>query len=167
MSPRAGALLAVLFWGVSFVATKRVVAEISPGTLLATRAALGLGVLFAMLRARRETLVPPRETWGSLFLMGFVGIAVHGGAETCLRAADVFATRSGLSPITEAVRGSRRTLAAIRRGVVISLTYNLLGVGLAALGMLSPLLAAIMMPLSSISVVSLALRAKTFEREKT
>jgi Cu2+-exporting ATPase len=94
-----------------------------------------------------------------------VGIAVHGGAETCLRAADVFATRSGLSPITEAVRGSRRTLAAIRRGIAISLTYNVLGVGLAAFGMLSPLLAAIMMPLSSISVVSLALRAKTFERE--
>lgn len=94
-----------------------------------------------------------------------VGIAVHGGAETCLRAADVFATRSGLGPLGEAVRGSRRTLAAIRRGIVISLTYNLLGVGLAALGMLSPLVAAIMMPLSSISVVSLALRAKTFERE--
>jgi Cu2+-exporting ATPase len=96
-----------------------------------------------------------------------VGIAVHGGAETCLRAADVFATRAGLGPIAEAVRGSKRTLLAIRRGIAISLTYNLLGVGLAALGMLSPLVAAIMMPLSSISVVSLALRAKTFERDKT
>jgi P-type Cu2+ transporter len=94
-----------------------------------------------------------------------VGIAVHGGAETCLRAADVFATRSGLAPVTEAIRGSRRALAAIRRGIAISLTYNLLGIGLAVAGILSPLLAAIMMPLSSISVVSLALRAKTFERE--
>jgi Cu2+-exporting ATPase len=94
-----------------------------------------------------------------------VGIAVHGGAETCLRAADVFATRSGLAPVTEAIRGSRRALTAIRRGIAISLTYNLLGIGLAVAGLLSPLLAAIMMPLSSISVVSLALRAKTFERE--
>jgi Cu2+-exporting ATPase len=95
-----------------------------------------------------------------------VGFAVHGGAETCLRAADVFATRGGLAPVTQAVLGSRRTLAAIRRGIAISLTYNLLGVGLAFSGILSPLLAAIMMPLSSISVVSLALRARTFERER-
>lgn len=94
-----------------------------------------------------------------------VGFAVHGGAETCLRAADVFATRSGLAPFVRAVKGSRRTLSAIRRGIVISLLYNLVGIALAALGTLSPLLAAIMMPLSSISVVSLALRAKTFERD--
>jgi len=95
-----------------------------------------------------------------------VGVAVHGGAEACLHAADVFATRSGLGPVTEAARGSRRTLAAIRRGIVISLVYNVVGIGLAALGILSPLVAAVMMPLSSISVVSLALRAKTFAAVK-
>jgi Cu2+-exporting ATPase len=95
-----------------------------------------------------------------------VGFAVHGGAETCLKAADVFATRSGLTPIFDAVLGSRRTLAAIRRGIALSLIYNVVGVALAVTGVLSPLLAAIMMPLSSISVVSLALRARSFEREK-
>lgn len=94
-----------------------------------------------------------------------VGFAVHGGAETCLKAADVFATRSGLSPVVEAVLGSRRTLTAIRRGIAISLTYNVVSIVLAILGLLSPLLAAILMPLSSISVVSLALRARSFERE--
>jgi P-type Cu2+ transporter len=94
-----------------------------------------------------------------------VGFAVHGGAEACLRAADVFATRSGLSPVVQAVLGSRRTLSAIRRGIVISLAYNFLGILLAVLGILSPLLAAIMMPISSISVVSLALRARSFERD--
>lgn len=91
-----------------------------------------------------------------------VGFAVHGGAETALKAADVFATRGGLSPVTTAVHGSRRTLSAIRRGIIISLAYNVIGIGLAAAGVLSPLLAAILMPLSSVSVVSLALRAKTF-----
>jgi Cu2+-exporting ATPase len=92
-----------------------------------------------------------------------VGVAVHGGAEACLRAADVFATRDGLGPVVDAARGSRRTLAAIRLGVGISLAYNAVGIALAALGILSPLLAAILMPLSSISVVSWALRARTFE----
>lgn len=96
-----------------------------------------------------------------------VGVAVHGGAETCLRAADVFATRTGLGPVVDAVRGSRRALSAIRRGIAISLAYNLLGIGLAVAGLLSPLLAAIMMPLSSISVISLALRAKTFDRAQS
>jgi P-type Cu2+ transporter len=94
-----------------------------------------------------------------------VGFAVHGGTETCLKAADVFATRAGLAPVTDAVVGSRRALAAIRRGIVISLAYNVVSIGLAVFGMLSPLLAAILMPLSSISVVSLALHAKSFERE--
>jgi Cu2+-exporting ATPase len=94
-----------------------------------------------------------------------VGVAVHGGAETCLKAADVFATREGLEPLTLAAVGSRRALRAIRRGIVISLAYNLVGVGLAVAGILSPLVAAVMMPLSSISVITLALRAKTFERD--
>jgi P-type Cu2+ transporter len=95
-----------------------------------------------------------------------VGMAVHGGAETCLRAADVFATRSGLAPIAQAASGSRQAVAAIRRGIAISLAYNVVGIGLAVTGLLSPLVAAIMMPLSSISVVSLALHAKSFHRKK-
>ncbi len=94
-----------------------------------------------------------------------VGIAVHGGAETCLRAADVFATRSGLAPIARAAAGSRQAVTAIRWGIAISLAYNVVGVGLAVAGILSPLIAAIMMPLSSISVVSLALHAKTFDED--
>jgi len=94
-----------------------------------------------------------------------VGIAVHGGAEAALGAADVFTTRAGLSAIVDAALGARRTLGAIRRGIVISLGYNALGIGLAASGVLSPLVAAIMMPLSSISVVTLALRARSFERK--
>lgn len=93
-----------------------------------------------------------------------VGIAVHGGAEACLRAADVFATRAGLGPVADAAIGARRTLAAIRRGIVISLSYNTVSVGLAAAGLLSPLFAAILMPLSSVSVISLALRARTFDK---
>lgn len=95
-----------------------------------------------------------------------VGMAVHGGAETCLRAADVFATRSGLAPIALAATGSRQAVATIRWGIAISLAYNVVGIGLAVAGLLSPLLAAIMMPLSSISVVSLALRATSFDRKK-
>jgi Cu2+-exporting ATPase len=97
-----------------------------------------------------------------------VGIAVHGGAEACLAAADVFTTRPGLEPVLLAAQGARRAVRIIRGGVVLSLMYNLVGIALAVSGRLDPLIAAILMPASSITVVTFALRAKTFlERSRT
>ena len=77
MPPRLGALLAVLFWGVSFVATKAVVREISPTTLIFTRAGLGTALLAAILALRRQSALPPREELLPLAAMGFVGVAFH------------------------------------------------------------------------------------------
>jgi Cu2+-exporting ATPase len=95
-----------------------------------------------------------------------VGIAVHGGAEVCLAAADVFTTRPGLGAVTRAAEGARRAVRAIRLGIALSLVYNVIGIGLAISGKLSPLVAAVLMPLSSITVVTLALRAKTFRGQE-
>jgi Cu2+-exporting ATPase len=91
-----------------------------------------------------------------------VAIAVHGGAEASLAAADVFTTLPGVGKVLEAVTGARRTLQVIRRGVAFSLAYNLVGVGLCMAGQISPLVAAILMPLSSLTVVTSALKSKTF-----
>ena len=95
-----------------------------------------------------------------------VGIAVHGGAEACLAAADVFTTRAGLAPVALAADGARRTVRAIRAGIALSLVYNLIGIALAVAGRLDPLLAAVLMPVSSITVVTLALRARTFDNKE-
>lgn len=73
----AGAFAAIVLWGISFVATKAALAEASPTTIVFTRFALGVAVLVIILRVRREPLVPPRETWPALALMGFVGVFVH------------------------------------------------------------------------------------------
>jgi len=77
MPPRLGVLLAILFWGVSFVATKAVVSEISPIALVFTRAGLGTLLLFAILALRRRPALPPRDALLPLAAMGFVGVAFH------------------------------------------------------------------------------------------
>ncbi|MBI2568468.1 MAG: heavy metal translocating P-type ATPase [Candidatus Schekmanbacteria bacterium] len=92
-----------------------------------------------------------------------VGISVHGGAEASLQAADVFLQRPGLRPIIELLDGARRSLGAVRRNLAISLLYNLVAGALAMSGLIHPLIAAVLMPLSSLTVVSLSFRARTFE----
>lgn len=77
MPPRLGAFLAVVFWGLSFVATKAALRELSPVTLITTRFGLGVALLLALLRARQVPLLPPRAAWRALALMGFVGVFVH------------------------------------------------------------------------------------------
>ncbi len=91
-----------------------------------------------------------------------VGIAVHGGAEAALAAADVFVTRPGVVRIVELCEGARRGLRVVRRNLVFSLVYNTVGVALAMSGLLNPLVAAILMPLSSLTVIVSSYRARTF-----
>jgi drug/metabolite transporter (DMT)-like permease len=74
---RLAAFTAIVLWGVSFVATKAALRELSPVTLIFTRFALGVAVLVLVLRLRRESLVPPRDSWLMLAIMGFVGIFLH------------------------------------------------------------------------------------------
>ncbi|RMH02775.1 MAG: cation-translocating P-type ATPase, partial [Planctomycetota bacterium] len=91
-----------------------------------------------------------------------IGVAVHGGAEASLAAADVSMTREGVGGLVTLVDGAARTLRVIRRNLLVSLVYNALGVGLAMAGLLNPLLAAILMPASSLTVISLSWRSRTF-----
>jgi Cu2+-exporting ATPase len=86
-----------------------------------------------------------------------VGIAVRGGAEASLSAASVYLAREGLSDFIALVRLARTTMNTIRWNFAASLGYNALAVGLAATGLIHPLLAAILMPVSSLTVVSISL----------
>ncbi|HMR77843.1 MAG TPA: hypothetical protein PKD61_22190, partial [Polyangiaceae bacterium] len=91
-----------------------------------------------------------------------VGIAVHGGAEASLAAADVYVTEPGLRLLPQLFTGAERTLQVIRRNLRLSLAYNVVCAALAITGYISPLLAAVLMPLSSLSVVVSSYRARTF-----
>lgn len=59
------------------MATKVALAEVSPVTLIFTRFALGVGLLVTITVLRGQPLVPPRDCWRSLAVMGFVGVFVH------------------------------------------------------------------------------------------
>ena len=91
-----------------------------------------------------------------------VGIAVSGGTEASLAASDIFLTRPGLMPLVRLLRGAGRTMSAIRTNIIVSLAYNLIAGGLAMGGIIDPLMAAILMPISSLTVVGLSYRRQTF-----
>lgn len=86
------------------------------------------------------------------------GVAVHGGAETCFAAADVFLQKPGIDTLATLISGAKTTTKTIRNNVVFSLMYNTLGASLAMTGLLNPLVAAVLMPLSSLAVVTNSFR---------
>jgi len=94
------------------------------------------------------------------------GIGLHGGAEACLAAADVYLAGGGLAGLAELDAGARRTLEVIRRNILFSLAYNVVGAALAIAGIINPLLAAILMPASSLTVVIASWRGLTFDAPK-
>ncbi|MBK8481939.1 MAG: heavy metal translocating P-type ATPase [Proteobacteria bacterium] len=90
------------------------------------------------------------------------GVAVQGGAEASLEAADAYLGRPGLAALGELLAGARATLRVIRLNLALSLGYNAVAAALAMSGRISPLLAAVLMPLSSLTVVIVSYRARTF-----
>ncbi len=95
-----------------------------------------------------------------------VGIAVHGGTGASLVAADIVLTRDGVAPILDILQGSRRLAGVIRRNIAFSLVYNLSASSLAVAGLVGPLLAAVLMPLSSLTVVLSSTLTRTFARPR-
>ena len=91
-----------------------------------------------------------------------VGVAVRGGAAASLDAAPVYLQTDGPSALVDLVDASRQTVRTIRRNFFLSLGYNSVAVTLAMSGLIHPLMAAILMPLSSLTVISSVLVSKTF-----
>ena len=79
------------------------------------------------------------------------------GSGSALSAADVTLLRDNLHGVAAAVDLSRATLAKIRQNLFFAFFYNVLGIPLAALGLLSPVIAGAAMAASSVSVVGNAL----------
>ena len=142
----------------------------------ATSAATELGVSHATGALLPEQKVAALAAYGPTLFVGdglndgpalasaHVGLAMHTGAGSSLSLADGVVSTGGLAPVVSAVRIARRTQRVIRANLRRSLAYNVVAVTAAALGLVNPLVAAVLMPISSGMVL---LGAQQIAREET
>jgi Cu+-exporting ATPase len=95
-----------------------------------------------------------------------VSFAIGAGSDVAINVADVTLMRSDLMSVVDAISLSRATLTKIRQNLFFAFIYNVLGIPLAAVGMLSPVIAGAAMALSSVSVVSNSLLLKRWKPGK-
>ncbi|PWB39299.1 MAG: copper-translocating P-type ATPase [Rhodocyclales bacterium] len=95
-----------------------------------------------------------------------VSFAIGGGSDVALEAADVTLMRSDLLSVADAIDLSRATLSKIRQNLFFAFIYNVLGIPLAAMGMLNPVIAGAAMALSSVSVVSNSLLLRRWQPQR-
>lgn len=95
-----------------------------------------------------------------------IGIAIGTGTDVAMEAADITLMRGDLRGVAASIALSKATMRNVKQNLFWAFIYNTLGIPLAALGFLSPILAGAAMALSSVSVVSNALRLKGFDPYK-
>ena len=96
-----------------------------------------------------------------------IGIAMGGGTDVAMHTAGVTLMRGDPRLLVDAIDISRRTYSKIRQNLFWAFIFNVVGVPLAAFGLLNPMLAGAAMAMSSVSVVSNALLLKRWRPKGT
>ena len=92
-----------------------------------------------------------------------VSFAMRSGSDIAIEAADITLMHNDLMSVADAISLSRATLKKIRQNLFFAFAYNVLGIPLAAAGMLNPVIAGAAMAMSSVTVVSNALLLKRWQ----
>jgi Cu+-exporting ATPase len=89
-----------------------------------------------------------------------VGIAMRSGSDAAIETADITLMKNDIRDVARAILLSQKTMRTIRQNLFWAFIFNSIGIPLAALGYLNPMIAAAAMAMSSVSVISNSLRLK-------
>ncbi len=129
---------------------RNVVAEVLPGDK-------ARAVTEAMASGKTVAMVGDGINDAPALAAADVGIAMASGTDVAMHTAGITLMRGDPALVADAIEVSHRTYRKIRQNLAWAFVYNVIGIPLAALGMLSPVIAGAAMALSSVSVVSNAL----------